>query len=141
MLCRRKVIILKMVARLLSKGILCKSTGLIMCGVVPPLSHMSSWCAQGQLHVNIYQIVLTLSLYVLTCYIYEFLSPHLLGNWNLFVSSSSQNTNFKILKIMFVSLLYLMLLDLLTEYYYYDCHQVVQLYYYQFVIFLTMLPH
>jgi len=41
---------------------------------------------------------------------------------------------------MFVSLLCLML-DLLTEFYYYDHHQVGQFYYYQYVIFLTMLPH
>ena len=95
-------------------------------------------CAQGQLHVNIYQIVLTLSLYVITGSIYDFVSLHSLGNCNVFVSSSSQNT--VILKIMFVSLLCLML-DLLTECYYYDHHQVVQINYYQFVIFMNMLPH
>jgi hypothetical protein len=39
---RRKVNILKIVARILSEGIVCKSTGLIMCGVVPPLSCVSS---------------------------------------------------------------------------------------------------
>ena len=67
----------------------------------------------------------------------------------MFVSSSSQNI--VILKIMFVSLLCLTLLDLLTaemrnvckkkkltEYYYDDHHQAVQIYYYQFVIFLTI---
>jgi len=42
---------LKMVARLLSEGIAHKNTGLIMRGVVPPLSRIS-WCAQGQLNVK-----------------------------------------------------------------------------------------
>jgi hypothetical protein len=50
-LMRRKVNILKMVARILSDGIACKGAGLIVCGVVPRLSCMSSWCAQGQLNV------------------------------------------------------------------------------------------
>ena len=52
LLMRRKVNILKMVARILSDGTLCYGTGLIMCGVVPPLSRMSSWCAQGQVNVT-----------------------------------------------------------------------------------------
>jgi len=43
---RRKVNILKMVARILPEGIVCKSTGLMMCGVVPPLSHIPSCFAQ-----------------------------------------------------------------------------------------------
>ena len=49
---RRKVNILKMVARILSDGTSCNGTGLIMCGVVPPLSRMSSWYAQGQVNVT-----------------------------------------------------------------------------------------
>jgi hypothetical protein len=43
---------LQTVARILCEGIVCKSTGLIMCGVVPPLFHIPSWCTQGQLNVT-----------------------------------------------------------------------------------------
>jgi len=49
---RRKVNILKLVARILSDGTVCKGTGLIMCGVVPPLARMSSWYAQRQVNVT-----------------------------------------------------------------------------------------
>jgi len=40
------------------------------------------------------------------CYFYDFLALHSLGTSNVFVSSSTQNI--VILKIMFVSLLYMM---------------------------------
>jgi len=109
---RRKVNILKLVARIMSDRTVCKSTGLVMCGVVPPLSHMPSWSGQGQLNVNIYQTVETLPWYILMCYFCDFLSLHSLGTWNSFASSSSQNT--VILKIMFVSLLFDMVLCCLT---------------------------
>ena len=66
----------------------------------------------GTTKCYIYQIVLTLSLYILTCYIYDFLSLHSLGNWNMFVSSWSQNI--VIIKLMFVSLLCVTLLDWLN---------------------------
>ena len=33
---------LQIVARILSDGTVCKGAGLVMCGVVPPLSHMLS---------------------------------------------------------------------------------------------------
>jgi hypothetical protein len=36
----KEVNIHKMVVRILSEGIVCKITGLIMPGVVPPLSHI-----------------------------------------------------------------------------------------------------
>ena len=100
----RKVNILKLVARVLSAGTVCKSTGLIMHRVVIIFSHMPSWCAQGKCYI--YQIVLTLSLYIPLCYFYDFLPLHSLGTSNVFVSSSSQNS--VSLKIMFVSLLYMM---------------------------------
>ena len=47
----------------------------------------------------IYQIVETLSWYILMCYFCDFLLLHSLGTSNVFVSSSSQNI--VILKIMF----------------------------------------
>jgi hypothetical protein len=47
----RKVDILKMLARISSEGIACKSTG-FMHGVVLPVSHMPSWCAHGQINVT-----------------------------------------------------------------------------------------
>jgi len=37
---KRKVKILKIVARIFSEGKLCRNTGLIMLGVVPPHSYM-----------------------------------------------------------------------------------------------------
>jgi hypothetical protein len=37
----REVNVLRVVARILCEGIVWKITGLIMCGVVPPPSHMS----------------------------------------------------------------------------------------------------
>ena len=43
---------LQIVARISSDGRLCKGAGLVMCGVVPLVSHMPSWCAQGQLNVT-----------------------------------------------------------------------------------------
>ena len=99
----RKVNILKLVARILSKGIVCNNTVLIMHPVVIPFSHMPSFCVQGKFYID--QIVLTLSLYIRMCYFYDFLSLHSLGTWNVFVSFSSQNI--VSLKIMFVSLLYM----------------------------------
>ena len=42
---------LQIMARILSDGTVCNGAGLIMCGVVPPLSHMPCF-AQGQLNVT-----------------------------------------------------------------------------------------
>ena len=98
------------VARRLLDGIVCKSTGLIMCGAMPLLTHTSLWCAHGQLYCYMYQTVETLSQYIHTCYFCDLLSPHSLGTWSVFVSSSSLYTI--ILKIMFVSLLYMTLFDM-----------------------------
>jgi hypothetical protein len=97
------------VARRLLDGIVCKSTGLIICGAMPPVTHMPLWCAQGKLYCYIYQTVETLSQYICTCYFCDLLSPHSLGTWSVFVSPSSLYT--VILKIMSVSLLCMTLFD------------------------------
>jgi hypothetical protein len=84
-LCRkRKANMLKMVARIIVRGIVCKSTGLIMHGVIPPPSHMPLWCARVQLNVTF--IRLNNIVIVHTCYFYDFVSLHLLWTWNVFVS-------------------------------------------------------
>ena len=103
------------VARRLLDGIVYKSTGLIMCGTVPPLTHMPLWCAKGQLYCYIYQTIETLSQYIRTCYFCDLLSHHSLGTWSVFVSSSwsvfvSSSSHYTvILKIMFVFLLCMIL--------------------------------
>jgi len=98
LLWRRKVNILKMVARIFSKAIVCKSTELMMCGVVPPLSHMPSCCAQGQLNVT-FKGLETLSWYILKCYFYDFLSLHSLGTWigPYKITAKISNLNYEIL--------------------------------------------
>ena len=87
--------------------------GLVMHGVVPPLSHMPSWCVQGQLNVTFIRLE-TMSWYILMFYFCDFLSLHSLGTWNVYVSSSSQNI--VMLKIMFVSLLCMTLFDMVLCY-------------------------
>jgi len=103
---KRKVSTLKMVATMLSEGIMCKSTGLIMRGVVPPLSYALMVCTRTT-KCYIYQTrnIVMVCTYVL----FLWLSFTSLGTWNMLVSPSPQSI--VILKIMFVSLLCMTLFD------------------------------
>ena len=94
---------LRIVARILSDGTVCKGAGLIMRGVVPALPYAIILCT-GTTECYIYQTVETLSCKILMCWFCDFLSLHSLGTSNVFVSSSSQNT-------VYVSLLCVTLFD------------------------------